>query len=102
MTVRYDCTVDLSEYELTAADIESVKRALDEEGYDWYHDGDKLYISGEVEVDSYGTSAADIAAELKWLLWKVAEIDADVDVDGEPEECESNFDEQRRYFYSAR
>lgn len=80
MTVGYDCEVNLNDYEdLTQEDLEAVATAL--KNYEWYHEGGKLVISGECEVDDYAYSAKDVADELKWLLWDAAEIDADVDAE---------------------
>lgn len=77
MTVNYECEVVLSEYEhLTQDDLEALDNAL--RYYDCYLDGDKLTISGECEVDDYTTTAADVAADIKWLLWQSASVDADV------------------------
>lgn len=102
MTVTYFCEVDLSEYDdLTAEDIVKVKAALDEYRYDWYNDGDILRIDGECEVDSYGTTAEDIAKEIHWILRDAADLDEDVKADGEPEDCESEFDEQIGYYYDG-
>ncbi len=103
MTVDYECRVKLDEYEyLTAGDVENVKAALDGAYYTWHHDGDDFTIAGKCEVDENGTDAADVAAEIRDLLWEVAEIDADVKAEARYDEDvyrEDTFDEERRWFY---
>ena len=93
MTVTYGCNINLRDYieeDITTEDIANVKAAIEEAGYDFYQDGDEVTIEGEVEVDDYSTDAADVASEIKWILWKTAEIDADVDA--EAEESEPDWD----------
>lgn len=80
MTVAYDCTVNLGEYDdLTATDLDAVTAALDKERYEWYLDEDTLTIQGECDVDDYAWTADDVAEDIKWLLRDAAEIDADVE-----------------------
>ena len=82
MTVEYNCTLNIAEYkeaEVTDEDFAAAKAAIEKAGYDWYQEGDEITISGEVEVDDYSTDADDVADEIKWILWKTGEIDADVD-----------------------
>lgn len=81
MEVAYDCTVDMCDYEdLTPNEWNKVAVSLNAANYDWRFDisKKKLYICGECRIDPYSMDASDVKAELKWLLYDVAEIDADV------------------------
>ena len=78
MTVTYNCTLNFAECEMTAVDVDKLKAALDKEPYDYCIDDEGIEIFGEVDAIKYDTSAADVAKDIEWLLWKVAGIDADV------------------------
>ena len=75
MTVSYECTADVSE--LTAEELDTLTTRLSKEHYEWAYTGSTLEIGGECEVDSYSTSADDVASEIEWILWDAAEVDAD-------------------------
>lgn len=85
MTVEYECYFNLTDYVdengvgVSDERLAATKAAIEKAGYDWYQEGDEITISGEVDADDYSTSAADVASEIKWILWKTGEIDADVD-----------------------
>ena len=86
MTVRYECTADVSE--LTAEELNAATNALDKDRYDWYLDGDELTVQGECEVDDYSTNADDVAKEIDYILWSEANLDADIkteEVEYEPD-----------------
>jgi len=83
MMVKYNCAVVYSDYE-DGLDMELVAKAkteLEKDGYDVYDTDDGFEVSGEIDIDDYSTNADDVESEIKWTLWKVADIDADVDVD---------------------
>lgn len=76
MTVSYNCEIDLKEYpHVTKGDLRRLKTKLDSEGYNYYYDNDKLIISGE--LDEEDVTAEEVSSHLTWILWNVAEIDAD-------------------------
>ena len=81
MTVQYDCSVNFSDYEegLDMNLVSQAKFALEKDGYNIYDTEDGFEVSGEIEIDDYGTDAIDVADEIKHLLWSIADIDADVD-----------------------
>lgn len=105
MTVDYKCSLNLSEYDfLTAADVVKVQAALDQNGYEWYRDGDEFEILGSCDVDEDFMTESDVACEIEHLLWSTAEIDADATAEArydEDERRESAFDEERRYYYDG-
>lgn len=84
MTVEYECSFDLKDYVdetgvgVSDEELAATKAAIKKYGYDWYQEGDEVTIGGEIDVDEYDTTADDVASEIKWILWKKAEIDADV------------------------
>ena len=86
MTVEYECNFNLTDYVdedgvgVSDEVLAATKAAIEKAGYDWYQEGAEITISGEVNVDEYDTTADDVASEIKWILWKTGEIDADVDV----------------------
>lgn len=90
MKVRYDTTIRLTEIEgLTVDDLNRLIDALNKSHCNWAFDDDytELYIGGECEVDDYAFNADDVKDDLSWLLWNIADIDADVDVEEvEPDE----------------
>lgn len=90
MTIRYECIADLGEVNdfeygvLTA----SLKKYGYEYEYESDQDGGKLIIEGEIEVDDYTYSAADVASEIDYILWNAADLDADIrakEVEYEPD-----------------
>lgn len=87
MTISYNCTVTYSDYvdpEFGGLDMKLVSKAisaLEHDGYDVYRDATGFEVSGEIESDFGDKSANDVADDIKITLWKVADIDADVDTE---------------------
>lgn len=85
MMVEYECNFNLTDYVdadgtgVSDEELKATKAAIEKAGYEWYQDGDEITICGEIDVDEYSTTADDVASEIKWILWKTGEIDADVD-----------------------
>ena len=86
MTVKYFCKVIYSEYDdpdlggLDMALVAAAKTELKKDGYDVYDIEGGFEVDGEREIDPDYTAPEEIQSDIQITLWKVGDIDADVDI----------------------
>ena len=81
MTFAYECDVDLSEYEdaeFTEEQIAQAQKDIEEAGYEWSREGNKISICGERHFSDYSnTTEEDVAEDIRATLRCSLEIDSD-------------------------